>query len=199
MIREITPPPGQRLPVRSWFLRFAVYALALVTSTTVVGAAFGGLGSLANIAPHPWLWALATAVLACAYSLRELDVLRLPMPQIHWQVPAQWARRGKTMQMLLYGGVLGAEVFTLIPYATFYILVALELAQGPKNGALVGFIYGVARIAPVALSAIRVGETRSSNTVAQQIYGNRHMLHGINGVSLMLVGQVLLTTLLLIR
>ena len=121
------------------------------------------------------------------------------MPQIHWQVPAQWARRGKTMQMLLYGGVLGAEVFTLIPYATFYVLVALELAQGPRSGAVVGLIYGIARTAPVALSAIRVGVARSSNIVAQQIYGNRHMLHGMNGVSLMLVGQVLLMTLLLIR
>lgn len=80
------------------------------------------------------LWVAGIAFLAFAYGLHELALIRLPMPQAQWQVPAYWTRYGKATQAALYGAVLGAEVFTLIPYATFYILVLFDMTAGSVGG-----------------------------------------------------------------
>lgn len=80
------------------------------------------------------MWIAGVAFLAFAYGLHELALIRFLMPQVRWQVPAHWTRYGKAIQAPLYGAVLGAEVFTLIPYSTFYILVLFDMTAGRLGG-----------------------------------------------------------------
>jgi sulfite exporter TauE/SafE len=120
VIAEITPSPSEVhiLGLEIW-CRVAAYTIGLVGSATAVGAIAGAIGSAVRATvllegESSRLWALSIALIAFAYGLHELNIVRLPMPQVRWQVPAFWSTYGKVAQALFYGAVLGAEIFTLI-------------------------------------------------------------------------------------
>lgn len=192
MACEITPPPGgvgqthrrgrSLLPVVS-------YALALIAGTTAVGTAAGAIGSVIGQATSSMEWIALLGILALAYGLHEFQLLRLPMPQARWQVPAAWARYGKVVQAALYGAVLGAEVFTFIPYAAFYVLLLAQVSVGPAGGATLGFVYGAMRALSTA-SAVYVSHSRRQdvNTLARHVMWAQEFFHQANGLVLVTVG-----------
>jgi len=131
-------------------LRVVAYGVGLVGSTTAIGAAAGALGTvLRRVTPigsgAGYVWIMGVGLLTLACSLHEAAIVRLPLPQVRWQVPASWIRYGRVAQSFLYGVVLGAEVFTLIPYAASYSLVLLEATLGLRGGAVLGAVYGITR------------------------------------------------------
>lgn len=198
MIREITPRSPSAYTSLKWRTSRTVYSIALIASAMAVGAIAGFIGVAIRLHLRTGLlWPSLIAVLATAYGMRELGVLSLPMPQITWQVPAHWSRYGKVVQSLLYGAVLGADVFTLIPYATFYLILLFEASQGPMRGVALGMMYGTAR-ALSTLVAIRasVEQHRNSNVVARAIARTQYLFHPLNGVALLSAGGVLLITLI---
>ena len=140
MVAEITPPPsGARTPrtLMLTCLRVAIYGAGLIASTTAVGMIAGTIGLIvgrvaSDALYHPAIGVVAT--ISVAYGLHELAVIRLPAPENRWQVPVDWVRYGKLTQLLLYGLVLGAEVFTFIPYASFYVILLFDAALGPMGG-----------------------------------------------------------------
>ncbi len=202
MILEITPPPGevtQWTPwsPRTWRRAFA-YGTGLIGSTTAVGAASGAFGAFARasapIGQH--MWVAGVAACAFAYGMHELALIRLPTPQLQWQVPAQWSKYGKTTQALLYGVVLGAEIFTFIPYAAFYILILLDATMGPAGGAALGFVYGLARVSPTLKGTAYALRQGSADRIVGHIVGAGSRFHMMNGVALTVVGAVLVGALL---
>ena len=196
MIAEITPPPLEVRYVHVWiWARTAAYLAGLVIGTTAIGTLAGEIGTIApvNIGMDAGsIWVEWIAVTSVAYGLHEFEIVRLPVPQHYWQVPSDWARFGKIGQQFMYGLVLGVEVLTLIPYATFYILMLFELALGLKGGALVGLIYGLARAIPTIAGVAASVRFANNTPVMMIILRARSMFHRANGVMLITVGIVLL-------
>ncbi len=130
--------------------------------------------------------------MAIAYGLHELGVIRLPMPQTYWQVPPHWSKYGPTAQALMYGVVLGADIFTFVPYATFYLLLPLEASSSIQRGAILGVVYGLARTIPT-LSGVMVSYARHDNTapLTNRISHARPFFHAANGFALAVVGEIL--------
>ena len=205
MIREITLPPAEAYTRKVWLRGVAAYMAALIASATIVGALVGFIGSvfttmvLSNVGT-PGLWTATIAVMALVYGLRELAIIRLPMPQVAWQVPASWSRYGKAGQSLLYGLVLGAGIFTFIPYASFYILLLLEASLGVVGGAALGLVYGLARaLSMLATVPYAKGQGWDSNFLALRILRARHLPHVANGLALLTVSELLLGALLVAK
>lgn len=190
------PPSGADQRHRRIWPPTAAYAAGLVGSTTAVGAGVGTLG--VALRTHLFagdstrtLWVVGIAVVAFAYGLHELALIHLPTPQVQWQVPAHWSHYGKTAQALLYGGVLGAEVFTFIPYAAFYILVLIDMVLGSKGGAVLGCLYGLARVASTVVGIVLARHRGSTGHVIARVAGAIGLFHRANGVALIVVGVVL--------
>lgn len=206
MIAEITSAPSEPHP-KTWIWASAAYFCGLLGAEASVGATAGWVGAVirSGLTEEVVSWGILTvSVVTLAYGLRELGILRMPMPQNPWQVPVQWSRRGKIAQSLLYGAVLGTEVSTFIPYATFYVLLLLEASVGPAGGAAIGFTYGLARgisvLFPVCYSRLRTWRRHNTHEERVQelachidsIYGARPLAHVANGIALLAVGQLIL-------
>jgi len=198
VIAEITPPSSGVTvsPMQLW-QRVAAYTVGLVSATTLVGATAGTIGSLVQVvvssdASLYRLWLASMGALAFAYGMHEMRIIRLPKPQIGWQVPAHWSRYGKTVQALLYGVVLGAEVFTLIPYASFYVLLVIEVCLGMPQAMILGCIYGLARALPTVTVIVRTHNQTNTLPAAMRIMKASGRFRVANGVALALVGEVLL-------
>jgi len=198
VIAEITPPPSEgHRPVarRHIGFRTMAYGFGLIASATAVGAAAGALGlalrlSYSAHARTPWV--VAIAAIALAYGAHELSIIRLPMPQVRWQVPARWARYGKGKQVVLYGVILGADVFTFIPYAAFYVLLLIESTIGVNEGAKLGLAYGLARLCATTAGIITSCRYGSALLVARKIWGATNAFHRATGITLVIVGGFLM-------
>ncbi len=103
-----------------------------------------------------------------------------------------WSKYGKVIQALLYGIVLGADIFTFIPYTSFYVLILFEMTFGPSGGVALGFLYGLARILPTVLGATYSHHRDNVSLVVMRILTSRPWFHVSNGVLLTLVSGVLL-------
>lgn len=121
----------------------ALFTAAAVVSAAVVGAALGWLGSSL---PGRWMLIAAVAVVGAA-ALRELGVLRVPVPALRRQVPERWRReRPLAMWSTGYGAILGAGFGTFLPTATFWAACAGVVALGsPAAGALCLACFGAGR------------------------------------------------------
>ena len=97
---------------------------------------------------------VVAALLAAAYGLHEAGVWRLPHPERAWQVPNSWIMERPLLGAAAFGLILGAGVFTFIPFTSFYLLLIWELlAASPVAGAVLGGAYGLARALPVLAGA----------------------------------------------
>jgi hypothetical protein len=112
MIETITPAVcGSR---RRHVLAVSLFALAAVLSAAALGAALGLVGLALGAA-----WAVAAAAaFAGAAALRELGVVRFPLPQSRRQVPERWhAELPLPLWATGYGAGLGHGVHTFQPVA----------------------------------------------------------------------------------
>jgi hypothetical protein len=158
MIETITPAVcGSRRRRR---IALIIFALAAVASAALVGVALGTLGLLlggtAAIA--------AAAVIAGLAALRELGVVRFPLPQSRRQVPQWWhARLPLPVWSAGYGAGLGAGFFTFQPVATFWVACAAAVALGRPLAAGACFaLYGVGRALMVVVPARREPEVTAA-------------------------------------
>ncbi len=207
MIAEIAPPPSEapasllrwRLP-RLW-QRIAVYSTGLIAGTTIIGALVGAIGSTVKVSELKGLEAqrllfVSLGVIALAYALHEGNIVRLPAPQISWQVPAHWRKYGKAVQLFLFGLVLGAEVFTFIPYAASYLLLIFEATLGVVGGAVLGLLYGIVRSASTLVGLLISRRHGDTIPIVSRILHARDFFHRLNGLTLATISLVLLGTVL---
>ena len=126
MIFVIVPLGKEAKDVASWVVRALMYTAGTILGAAVMALVVGLLGAgLHALLPSIGL-PIAVAVLglvALLFALHELNVVRLPAPQVGWQVPASWMRRSRLFGNTLYGLVLGAGIFTFIPFASLYSLI----------------------------------------------------------------------------
>jgi len=112
--------------------------------------------------------------------MHEVAIIRLPFPDIFRQVPAEWRRYGRNVQALLYGLVLGMDLLTFIPYASFLVLLPLEALLGLKGGATLGAIYGLTRAALTLLGVLAAYRRRDAFSVAIRISRMTRVFHLLN-------------------
>jgi hypothetical protein len=153
MISVIMPLGQRHRSPRVWVARGAIYLAATTAGGALLGALLGGIGaSLRALVPFEVL-IVAAALLAAAYGLHEAGVWRLPRPERAWQVPNSWIMERPLLGAVAFGLILGAGIFTFIPFTSFYLLLVWELLSGPVAGAVLGGAYGLARALPVLAGA----------------------------------------------
>jgi hypothetical protein len=194
VIRVITPQFTLKQAVVEWLKGPFLYSISLITSATMVGLLFGILGTYVregmNLNLNDTTWTLILAFFAIAYAIHEMNIFRIPAFNTRWQVPAQWSRKGKHTQASLYGFVLGADVFTLVPYATLYLILLLEFSSGGLGGMILGLLYGLTR-ALIAMPAFAYSAYKNDrNTLPSQIIELRFLFNKLNGLALLTVGGI---------
>ncbi|WP_156424369.1 hypothetical protein [Bacillus sp. FJAT-27445] len=94
-------------------------------------------------------------LIALIFVLHESKIVKLKIPQNHWQVPSNWLGGNPKKDMVLWGIILGAGIFTYIPHISFHLLYLYTgMLSEPINGLYLGAIYGFSRTIPAALIAV---------------------------------------------
>ena len=203
MIFVIVPLGKGPREVSSWVARVILYTLGSMLGATLMSLVLGlagiGLGAILPPIGYGWVTALF-GVVALLFALKELNIIRLPALQVGWQVPASWMRPSRALGNTLYGIVLGAGIFTFIPFASFYLLLMWEVAAGAASlqaAITLGMIYGFFRGLPAVLGGISVLRGEYPLPVSEWLISHLGLWHAINGLALLLVGGLLLGSFIL--
>ena len=136
--------------------------------------------------------AVALGAVAFIYALHELGFLRVPVPGREWVVPADWVRRGFYQSAVVWGGIVGAGVFTRVPFAALPILAAWLFISGD-------IVYGVlAGALCEATRALSIYSTAFSQDVQDLVHLNQQIMrlapsgHQVTGLFLAGFGTYLL-------
>jgi hypothetical protein len=177
MIETITPAVcGSR---RRHRLAVALFTVSAVLAAALVGLVLGFAGSLVG---GTTALVVAAAVLAGLAALRELGLVRLPLPQARRQVPERWhAELPLPLWAAGYGAGLGVGAFTFQPVATYWVACAAALALAePLPAAALFALYGAGRALMVVLPH---RGTRPVDAV-ERLVGRRPALVRANGIVL---------------
>jgi hypothetical protein len=142
-------PLGEVVAWREFFSRGLIY----LSSSILFGALFGFIFSILIYLTSFWLPNGVKLVLflliAVSYTLHELKILNLTIPQNHWQIPENWVNQSSNMRMFIWGMILGPGIFTYIPHSTFYIMyLYIGFFNSPSIGFIWGAMYGLSRTLP---------------------------------------------------
>jgi hypothetical protein len=136
-------------------------------SAAALGAALGAIGAILGA---PWgREGVALVILtAAAYTARELFGAKIPLPNLHRQVPEWWRTFfSPTAASFLYGLGLGVGFLTYLSFGTLVaVAIAASSSGDPAIGALVMAPFGVAR----GLSVLVAGPATTTGGVARVIH-----------------------------
>ncbi len=198
MIFVIVPLGKEAKDVAHWVIRVIMYTAASIIGGAVLAIALGtlGRGIRALLPPVSYGWVTALlGVAALVYALHELNIIRLPAPQVGWQVPKWWQRPSRLVGNTLYGFVLGMGIFTFIPFASFYLLMMWEMAVGAvdlRTAAVLGMIYGAFRGVPAVLGGISVLRGVYPLPISNWLIARLGWWHALNALALLVVAGLLL-------
>lgn len=159
-------------------------------ASTISGAISGFLYTLFIFVIFSWIPNFIKMVLFIIilglYTLDHFNIIKVKFPEREWQIPVDWVN-GKTVHnMWVWGVILGAGIFTYMPYVTFYIFYAyIGLFLNPLIGMLFGIIYGISRALPTIIFALKNKELEMKQI--QKIYQNKTKKYKyINGFSMLI-------------
>lgn len=150
---------GQRT---QWLINTAVLTTSGAITSLMLGLLLGHLGGA--IVPD-WLlaWGKGLIVLlAVACLLRELEVVRIPLPTVHRQTNDRWlAVFGPRRAAFLWGADIGATVTTRATFSGVWILIAVAIVwQQPFFSGLLLLAYWAGRTLSIWLAPIFVRDAR---------------------------------------
>lgn len=156
----ITPPVGgtrwngYRSRHRANSARFL---LSSISGAAIVGLTAGLLGEWA-LAKWPLGkigCSVSVVILSTIYAVGELVAKPLPVPTRHWLVPRHWGTIGDKWFAVTFGFLLGAGVFTIVPFIGFYTLIlCVGLLHNNYESAAILAAFGLTRGLPVLLTAM---------------------------------------------
>jgi|SRR5215203_5639182 len=203
MIFVIVPLGKGTKDVTNWVIRVILYTLGSMFGAALLAALLGYAGiALRSIMPnigYGWI-TLLFGIAAFIFALKELNIIKLPELQVGWQVPQSWMRPSRTLGNTLYGIVLGAGIFTFIPFASFYLLLMWEVAAGAASieaAVTLGLIYGFFRGVPAVLGGISILRGQYPLPISDWLIAHLGLWHAINGIALLLVSSFLLGSFIL--
>lgn len=124
----------------------------------------------------PSVKSMILLLLVLIYLIRELGILSIGVPQNHWQIPTYWVNRSPLKNMIIWGTVLGAGIFTYNPYFTFYFMyLYIGFLLSPPMGLLGGAIYGLSRCIPSLIIAAR-RQRRSDLSIKNNSKTSRYLI-----------------------
>jgi len=135
----------------------ARFLLASISGAVIVGLTAGVLGEWAfDNWPHGKIGcSVAVAILSTIYGVRELVGKPLPVPTRHWMVPRHWGLMGDRWFAVTFGFLLGAGVFTIVPFIGFYTLIlCVGLLHNIYEAMAILAAFGLTRGLPVLLTAM---------------------------------------------
>ena len=198
MILVILPLGKEASEVRQWLVRVAMYTAASTVGAGLLSLLLGlvgsGLHALLPAVTYGWVTAIF-GVVALVFALKELNIIKLPAPQIGWQVPKSWMRDSRLFGNTAYGVVLGAGIFTYIPFASFYLLLAWEMAAGAvslRAALALGMSYGFVRGLLAVMGGISMLRGEYPLPLSNWLIAHLGWWHAINGLVLVFVGSFLL-------
>ena len=183
-------------PRGSWLLALLQYTAASTVAGSILGIAFGFLGSMVPLGSSRNVLAMViVGSMALVYSLHEFKLLSLPMPQRKRQVPAEWRYRYHPyVTAWLFGGLLGIGYATFVPVATLYVATVAAVLNGSLayGAALLGlFALGRAgTLWPIVLCSGR--NLRQIPQVSADLVAVEPLIHLGSGFLLAAVGGCLL-------
>lgn len=121
------------------------------------------------------------------YITRELSFIHVLHPQRRWQIPSSWVNHSPILNMVIWGCILGAGIFTYNPYVSFWILyVYIGFFLTPTDGIWIGMVYGFARALPSIYYALVITHIPTNNmqNVMKEIWLKERMFRLCNQVLL---------------
>jgi hypothetical protein len=168
-----------------WVGALVVQAMGSTVAAAAVGGVVGWAGGLWTEPRQLVSTAVAGAVLAALAGLADVSGLRVPSSKR--SVPKSWFDRWGTLRSsALYGSILGLGLSTVVPFASYYWLLAFAFLVGTGGyGALLLGAYGLGRtVSVLLLTPVMV---RSTDTLQVALW-----LHEQRGTFAMAVGLALL-------
>ncbi len=177
------------------FLLGSALPLALVG----VALSFAGAGVLDLLGSDSSKLGLAAVlnsvlgVLAIAYGLGELGLLRLPSLTARIAGPELPDAARPYRRALVLGGTFGAGLGIGCPMPQYYVLLGWVAAAGsPLYGAVVLGVYGLGRVAPAAAIGALITAGADRRTVSRAMTSFRERTSGFTTAVLAAVGAYLM-------
>ncbi len=179
---------------RRWLRKTVVYTISMMVAAagmaTVISAAGAGVSTWWSGMTLPL--AVALGAVAFVYALHELGIVSVPVPGRDWVVPAAWVRHDYYRSGVVWGGLVGAGVFTRVPFAALPVLAAWLFVSGDiVYGVLAGAVYGATRAASI-YSAASSQDTEELAGLTHQIMRLAAPAHEVTGLFLAGFGAYLL-------
>lgn len=174
----------QRLPKTIW-----VHTLGCIFGAICLGVLLGGLGAIfqpGSTSSIRGISLFTVGFVGLFYALRELDLARVPAPQLQLQVPHGWRVLAPSRMAFLYGIGLGVGIATRIPVSSFYVVALWALLCGNAIlGACVMFFFGLGRSIPLVWFGLRRLERLTDfRSLTRELSGWEPVVHVLNGLSL---------------
>lgn len=135
--------------------RMAVFVVFALAGAGALASLLSFLGSQVLPAGGSIAWwiGLTSFVVLCV--IRETVATGIPIPQRRWQLPRPWLERF-WVGAAIFGGAMGAGVFTLTPSALFYVyLFSCFLVANSLTGLIFGLWYGLWFAGAVVYATVR--------------------------------------------
>lgn len=168
----------------------AAHLVGTILGGLTLGAAIALIGDVGPSGLPRWQLAAGIgAVVAAAYGLRELDVIRVPYPQRQWQVPRAWSLVMKPNAYAgMYGFLLGLSFLVRMHVATMFVVAVIAILSGSAPLAiLTGLGYGIGRGG--ALVVLRAGGRWAGWSRPRDLFEAleryQRVVHPANGVALL--------------
>ena len=153
-----TIAPLVQVAKRQWLVSTSLFVAASTLASAVFGAMLGAVGQVLLGGGRPLaVTALLLAICAALLAIIDLDIVTIRTPTLLRSVPQiWWVRYGPTWGALVYGGVLGLGITTMVPFAGFYLPLIASMLLGPVGGGLIGASYGLGRAVPVPIASLLI-------------------------------------------
>lgn len=184
-------PVGRGARAQSiWRRMIGAHLAGSVAGGALFGAALGMVAVILRAlewqfgVSQAWANAVVVAVLIlCA--LRDLRVVRFPIPTRHRQVPMAWKYLPGMWSPFVFGFGLGVGVSTTIYLASFYGMTAVALATRDfLSATLVGVGFGAGRVLPI-LAAVYLSKTEVNDLIGGLAARDR-LVARVNGAAIAL-------------
>lgn len=147
-------PLGEVVKWKDFWARVSIYLLFISISGALLGLILSIIVYLVGFWMPLFLKLWLLMAITAVYLMHELGLIHVGVPQIKKQIPTSWVRNSPLQNMMVWGSILGAGIFTYNPHATFYILyLYIGFFKEPYVGLIAGLIYGVGRWLPTTLIA----------------------------------------------
>lgn len=182
-----------------WFRNYPTltpFAIGAALAGAAAFAASGAVGSALGAGSHEYLVTVLLSAVAMTYGVAHLMGWGLWMPNTYKQVPLIWREVLKPpVANFLYGLGLGIGAMTKVPFATFYVLMAIcWAAADPLTGCLTGAAFGLARAMPnvyYRYRGLRLGEM---DRVFEELDPLEPAVRRANGLALVATAAILSIT-----